>query len=196
MYNKDSHASPPSAEHWVPCPFGYDGLYEVSDLGNVRSVDRTVISRNRWGPIEKHLSGKVLDQTVGAYGYLTVSLFRKGKKKIWRVHRLVGEAFLGTRPPGMDTRHGTAGRRVNVVTNLSYGTRADNEQDKIRDGTFRQGTSIGEANGNSRLTFAQVTEIRRRYGNGDGQSSLGREFGVSYQSVRDIVYRKTWQHVP
>lgn len=188
---------PPSAERWVPCPFGYEDLYEVSSLGQVRSKDRTVVSRNRWGPIEKHLRGKIRAQTVGAYGYLTVNLSRDGKVKIWRVHLLVAEAFLGPRPPGLDIRHGPAGRRDNSVTNLSYGTRAENEQDKIRDGTFRHRTPIGEANSNARLTEDQVREIRNRYRRVGGETfvSLGRDFGVSYQSIRNIVYRRTWKHV-
>jgi hypothetical protein len=198
MYNKDTHGntSSPVEERWAPCPFGYDGLYEVSDHGQVRSTDRTVTSRNRWGPIEKHLRGMIRAQNAGAYGYLTVNLSREGKVKIWRVHLLVAAAFLGPRPPGMDIRHGPAGRLVNAVWNLSYGSRAENEQDKIRDGTFRHGISKGEKNGNARLTGNQVIEIRRRYRAGESQSALGREFGVTYQSIRLVVYRKTWKHVP
>lgn len=198
MNNKDTHASPPvgqPAERWVPCPFGFEGLYEVSNLGRVRSLDRVVMSRNRWGPIEKHLTGKILSQSRGSYGYLAVNLCREGKIRPYLVHRLVAVAFLDWKP-GLDTRHGPAGKLDNSVMNLTVGTRAENEQDKIRDGTFRHRAPKGEANGNSRLTADQVTEIRRRYKAGEGQSALGREFGVSYQSIRLIVYRKTWRHIP
>ncbi len=186
-----------TTERWLPV-IGFEGLYEVSNRGRVQSLDRIAMSRNRSGPVVKHLRGKILAQTIDGYGYLAVSLRRDGKARPYRVHGLVGEAFLGPRPPGMDTRHGPAGRLVNSVVNLCYGTRIENEQDKIRDGTFRHNDGTitrGEANWNTPLTTALVIEIRRLYAVGHRQVALGEAFGVSQAAISKIVRRETWSHV-
>lgn len=173
----------------------FEGAYEVSSEGRVRSVDRTVISRNRWGPIEKHLRGKVLAQSTDSYGYQTVALSKNGKSKPYRVHLLVGKAFLGLRPPGQDIRHGPKGRKVNTVANLCYGTRAENEQDKIRDGTFRHGGDgrAGEAASHVKLTWAIVREIRHRRAAGERPSDLAREFSTTPTTIYLIVTNRQWK---
>ena len=162
-------------------------------------MPRVAVSRNRWGPILKHLDGKVLNQMIDDYGYSTVSMSRNGSQKPYRVHRLVGEAFLGPRQPGQDTRHGPNGLRDNSVQNLRYGTRAENEQDKVRDGTFNHGggeATAGEKNGNARLTEPLVTEIRKRHAAGQRQKDLASAFGVTQATISQVVTRKTWKHLP
>lgn len=107
---------PDLTERWRPVKT-FEESYEVSSLGRVRSVDRVVLSRNRWGSSAVSRKGKILAQGTDNYGYLTVMLFRNGKGRPYRVHRLVGEAFFGPRPSGMDTLHGAEGRLVNTVAN-------------------------------------------------------------------------------
>ena len=83
-------------EVWLPVR-GYEGLYEVSDHGRVRSLDRVVIQNNRWGRHDSYCyKGKVL-KPCGT-PYLHVALVSKGKSKNYRVHSLVAEAFLPTCP--------------------------------------------------------------------------------------------------
>jgi predicted XRE-type DNA-binding protein len=186
-------------ERWLPVR-GYEGLYDVSDLGRVRSLDRIVMSRNRWGPIAKHLRGQTLAQRTDYYGYQVVRLYRDGYGKWIRVHRLVGEAFLGPRQPGMDTRHGPGGQQANGVAEICYGTRAENEQDKIRDGTFRHGRGsavprtrrASSRDGNAKLTQAIAEEIRERYRTGARQADLAALFGVTQPCISQIVLGKTW----
>lgn len=112
---------------------GYNGAYQVSDLGNVRSAARTVV---RSGGACLPLKGKLLSPgTSGKYGYLTVALCLGGKQSTKYVHTLVAEAFIGPRPAGMEVRHGLKGQKDNSLTNLSYGTSKDNALDMRRDGT-------------------------------------------------------------
>lgn len=181
-------------ERWRPVK-NFEGFYEVSNLGRVRSVDRTVTSRNRWGPIEKHLRGKILSQATGSYGYLVVTMSRDGRERPYRVHLLVGEAFLGPRPPGHDIRHGPRGRQANAAADLCYGTRAENEQDKIRDGTFRHGGDgrAGEAANHVKLTWAIAREIRRRRAAGERPSALAREFNTTPSTVYYIASNRQWK---
>lgn len=186
------------AERWRPVT-EYEGLYEVSDHGRVRSTDRTVVSANRWGGLTRSIRGQLLKPGLDNHGYARVSLCRAGKKTFKKVHRLVCEAFLGPRPSGMVTRHGPGGQLDNRLANLSYGTPAQNHQDKIRDGTFRYGTSRGERHGMAKLTAAAVAEIRRRHAAGEIQVSLASEYGVTQAAISRITRNETWrleQHRP
>ena len=69
---------------------GYEGLYQVSNLGKVRSVDRYVLSSNGKN---RFLKGREMLKREDSYGYMTLSLSNKSRK-IVRVHRLVADAFL------------------------------------------------------------------------------------------------------
>ena len=118
-------------EEWRPV-VGYEGLYEVSDLGRVRSLDR-VVQRNGF-PME--LRGVELRQLAAKRGgYPTVNLSRLGVERVHHVHILMLSAFIGPRPPG-----DTHGRHLNDISsdnrlaNLAWGTRADNQQDMVRNG--------------------------------------------------------------
>lgn len=173
-------------ERWLPV-VGYEGLYEVSDQGRVWSVPRLCL---KWDGTRR-AGGNILGQHFYR-GYISVTLYRDGKRRNWKVHQLVATAFIGPRPPGYETRHGPGGRRDNRLVNLSYGTPAENNRDRIRDGT----TNRGAANGQAKLTSENVIEIRRRHATGESQTALAREFGVTQQGVFDVVRRRRWRHIP
>jgi hypothetical protein len=121
-----------SAERWLPV-VGWEGLYEVSNYGHVRSLDRYV--PDSLGRV-RHLLGCVLKPFIAGKGYLAVSLKFSGKRKTRYIHSLVLGAFVGICPPGQECLHGPNGRTNNHwPENLSYGTRTQNMQDKRRDGT-------------------------------------------------------------
>ena len=180
-------------EAWLPVPVaGYEGLYEVSDLGRVRSLDRTVADRNQWGSCQRIIHGRVLKPRLNLRQELTVSLSRYGVIRDCRIHRLVLLAFAGPCPPGMEALHGPAGKLDNSLANLRWGTKADNQADRLRDGT----SNHGERNSQHRLTSESVEEIRRRYAAGETQKVLAAAFGVGRMTISDIVRGKSWQHVP
>lgn len=164
--------------------------YEASTLGRIRSKSHITSHGHR-------RQSTVLSQRVAADGYCTVTLTQGVKKRPYRVHLLIAETFLGERPPGADVRHGPGGKQDNRKVNLSYGTRAENEQDKKRDGTFNHGGSPrGEANQNARLTESDIRAIRRYYAQGMTQTAIAAEYPVSQATVSAIVNRKTWTHLP
>jgi hypothetical protein len=174
-------------EVWLPV-VGYEGLYEVSDQGRVRSLDRTV-AHPLWKTLR--LRGRLLKLwRRGADDYFAVNLFKEGVGKPVRVHILVATAFIGPRPDGMDVCHGEGGKRDNRPENLRYGTRKENSADKMRDGTHNR----GERNSMSKLTEDQVVYIRCQLENAPrGRAAqVARELGVNKETVRAVKEGRNW----
>lgn len=118
-------------EKWLPVT-GYEGFYEVSDRGQVRSLERTVIASSGR---RITVRSRVLKPTIANTGYYSVDLYcGKGKssRKVKSVHRLVAEAFIGPAGDDIQVCHGNGTRTDNRIENLRYGTRSDNMQDAIR----------------------------------------------------------------
>ena len=109
-------------EIWRPIP-GYEGLYEVSNLGRVRSVDRYVKSKGESYWLRK---GKMLSPTKDKNGYLKVNLSCNGKHNIIRVHRLVTEAFLPNPDNLPEVNHKDEDKTNNRVENLEWCNRKYN----------------------------------------------------------------------
>jgi hypothetical protein len=110
---------------------GYEGYYQVSDLGRVRSLDRVItdcLNRTR------RSKGRVLSPGLSSSNHLLVMLCVECVHVSYLVHRLVARAFLGPCPEGHEVCHGPTGALDNTLKNLRYGTRSDNYQDRIRDG--------------------------------------------------------------
>lgn len=106
-------------ERWLPIP-GYEGHYEVSDQGQVRS--------------RKYGRCRVLHVYPDTGGYPHLGLHLDGVKLAWCVHRLVMLAFVGPRPSHLEIRHldGDVGNAR--LDNLTYGTKSENAQDTLRHG--------------------------------------------------------------
>ncbi len=115
-------------EQWVPVA-GFEGLYEVSDRGRVRSLDRATLGSDGK---TYHRKGRVLKQAASEYQMVT--LWKDIKQHGLAVHRIVLESFVGPRPDGMVTRHLNGDHRDNRLCNLVYGTQSENMYDKVRHG--------------------------------------------------------------
>jgi hypothetical protein len=123
-------------ERWKPVP-GFEGYYEASDQGRVRSVDRTV-AHARWGTIVR--KGKILSPGVKSkYGHLGVTLCRDNMGYQKHVHYLVLETFVCPRPPGLECRHLNGDPGDNRLMNLAWGTRRQNSGDRTHGRAARHG---------------------------------------------------------
>ena len=163
---------------------GYEGFYEVSDQGRVRSLPRTVPSRGgtRVSP------GRIRKLVPKSNGYLTVTLSKHGRIKCCHVHQLVMEVFIGPCPDGHEVCHYNGDKTNNNLKNLRYDTRSANRSDGKRLGR----DNSGERNGHSKLTYQQVHDIRRRVAAGETQRKLASEYGVAFQTINKVVRRETW----
>lgn len=115
-----------AVEKWRAVP-GYHG-YEVSSLGNVRSLNRVTGRGRRW-------RGKTMTPNAMKNGYMLVSLWRQGHRSSVLVHRLVLQAFIGPAASNQEARHGNGVRRDNRLSNLSWGSHSDNQLDQVLHGT-------------------------------------------------------------
>ena len=107
---------------------GYEGLYQVSNLGRVRSLDRYVTRPHpKTGvPMQYFQRGRVIIQAAQKSGYLFVNLKDKPRKKIANVHRLVAKAFVPGYFKGADVNHKDCNRQNNRADNLEWMTRREN----------------------------------------------------------------------
>lgn len=120
-------------EEWKPV-VGFEGKYEVSDLGRVRSLNRDIYQPRFPGgkPHRQTRKGQILRPGRMPQGHQSVVLTRKGGS--FCVHALVLAAFVGPRPSGMDVRHLDGNPANNTLGNLAYGTRSENCADAVRHG--------------------------------------------------------------
>lgn len=149
---------------------GYQGLYEVSDHGGVRSKSR------------QGSAGGILSISPDKRGYMKVSLYNKGRKARW-VHTLVLEAFVGPRPPGQMGCHKNGNPSQNYLSNLRWDTRESNYDDSRLHGT----AAIGAQNAQTKLTPQALVAIRAERAHGRLQREIAAKFGISQQHVSQIL---------
>jgi hypothetical protein len=164
-------------EIWRAVP-GTDG-YEVSDQGRLRSP------RTRQG----HPCADPRIMSPGIMGaYRRANLGRNGSRA---VHLLVLETFVGPRPPGNQARHLNGDPLDNRLSNLAWGTPAENYADRLGHGTH----NTGSRNGRAVIGEPQVAAIRERLARGDRQADIAHEFGVGRSVIGHISTGRTWAHV-
>lgn len=175
----------PTQEQWRPV-VQYEGLYEVSSWGRVRSLWFLNGSANLPRPVPV-----VLRTFIHKGGYPSLTLARGGIHKTECVHPLVLSAFRGPCPPGHIGGHRDGDPKNNLLTNLSWITRAENEEDKRRHGRML----IGSRNHQSKLTEKKARQIRLLHEQGVSGRKLAEIFSVSDTLIGRIVKRRTWKHV-
>lgn len=167
-------------EAWASA-FGWEGLYEVSSMGRVRSLKRT--GGTPYGVRE--YGGKVLSPVKRANGYYAVNLTRKGSRRQELVHRLVLLSFLGPDTDKPVACHCDGVQSNNRLGNLRWDTTAGNMADKQKHGTSQR----GERNGHSKLTRSAVDLIRTSLA---PTAYLASQLGVSGSCIRAAKSGATW----
>lgn len=118
----------------------YEGLYQVSNLGRIKSLNRKVTQYNGYNYSERFYKGKILKYCVKPNGYAQVGLGKNGKIKWFAVHRLVAQAFIDNLNNEKYINHKDENKLNNKVENLewcscsyniNYGTRNDKVREKL-----------------------------------------------------------------
>lgn len=172
------------SEQWRPV-IGFEGRYEISSIGRIRSIRRRTTNGIRGGIILNQQTDR------DGYRYLVISN-HDGQQFLKRIQRLVAEAFIGPIPEGFVVCHNNGIRSDNSVDNLRIDTQRSNVMDCKTHGTCR----VGVLHVMAKLTENQVREIRERRKQGETFQAIANDYGVKRTAVSAIVHRRTWRHVP
>lgn len=172
MQPNDTRPVQSTQEEWRPI-LGYEGIYEVSSFGQVRSLDREdCAGRQRKGQM---LRPSQQD------GYPFVLLCKDRARRAFRVHRLVADAFLGVRPQGYEIHHKDHGRGNPSVDNLEYVTHAENIQLAVNSGN------------KGKLSPADVKSVCLAYANNTFTvSELAEKYSVSEGIIRSALSGRSY----
>lgn len=163
---------------------GWEGFYQVSSEGSVRSLPRIVRCSN--GTVRTCLGRQM--QGIAERGYVAIRLCDGESKtpKAMRVHRLVAMAFIPNPDSKPQVNHIDSNRVNNRVSNLEWVTSREN---------ILHAERVGRRKHLTKLSADNVMEVRRRWQEGATVRGLAREFGVHLRTMRKIVHGYTRRNV-
>lgn len=173
---------------WKPV-VGYEGIYEVSDHGDIRGVDRTDAA-GRFRPSQPMTAVPHVSD-----GRLIVCLTKRGRHSTRYVHQLVLEAHVGPRPAGMQGCHTNGRNTDNRVTNLRWDTQSGNQLDSVRHGTHalaarrdcKRGHQLAEPN---LCNYGRKSGVRACLACNKARRYLAHHPGADMQRVSDEMYAR------
>jgi hypothetical protein len=193
--------NPITTEIWKPV-IGYEGFYNVSNLGNVKRI-----ASYRWGRSHAlRMPNGNIKPVLNGHGYPIIKLHKKGILAHKILHSVVCAAFIGPKPKGFHTNHKDGNKTNNRLDNLEYCTPRENSKHAMEHGlvatglrtgvfTHPEGIRRGELNGMSVLKEDSVNEIRNLSNKGWTRVALAKMYGVDRTNISCIVLRKTWKHI-
>ena len=168
-------------EVWKDIP-GYEGRYQASSEGRIRSMDRIVFSKNWYTgkPFSRRIKRQILRPCrFCKSGHVSVAL---GYGAVGSpVHQLIMRTFVGPPPAGEEVRHKNGVPTDNRLCNLEYGTRTENILD-----VFYQGKAW------RKLNIEDVEQIRFGLSSGISGKELANMYVVSEQTISSIKHRRTF----
>ena len=169
---------------WLPVK-DYEGIYEVSNTGEVRSLDR----KNNGTYRNSFVKGKMLSPRTDKDGYYRLSLSKNGKKKYFRVNRLVADAFLDNTKNFPVTNHKNNIKTDNRVENLEWCSISHN----TKHGYMFHKHKAGEEWCVSKLRNNEALKIRKYFGVlAVSPIELSKMFNVSVSTIRNIIKNRTY----
>lgn len=171
---------------------GYEGLYQISNYGNIKSLDRIIIYKNKYSHFHK---GKYLKQEIDINGYLYISISKDGKIKKNKVHRLVAETFIFNPKNKSDVNHKDGNKQNNNIDNLEWNTHQENENHAVKNKL----KSYGQDHYLTKLTNEQVKlikwiakNVKVKYG---FWSKLSKKLNINKNIISSIINNKSWKSI-
>ena len=152
---------------------GYERLYQISNLGNVKSLDRYIINKNG---DKQYFPGKYLTQGISD-NYLKVTLSKNNKQRTFRVHILVARAFIPNPENKPEVNHMDGNKQNNRVDNLEWNTRSENELHAYKNGLAKP---------SNKQKQAVAKYAKENYSKKVVQYSLNGEFIKEWNSMHDV----------
>lgn len=165
-------------EIWGPI-IDYEDYYEISNLGRIKSLDRTVVYTNR--NRTQHYKSKLLTPSKNQDGYFKVSLNKDGKLDVKIIHRLVALAFIPNPENKPQINHIDGNKLNNCVDNLEWNTNIENLNHSY----------LNNLNPNIKLSKDDVILIRNLHSlKIHTQAEIGKMFNVNKEHINSIVNNK------
>lgn len=152
---------------------GFEGLYEVSNYGNVRKSSNKRIKQ----PTKDKESGRPF-----------ILLWKNNKAKAVRIHRLVLFAFIGPNPDKYECCHNDGNPWNNHLSNLRWDTAKANQADRVKHGTSNRGERCAAAKLTEEQAKAIILDTRK-------QNIIADEYGVKQNTISRIKSGKRWGHL-
>ncbi len=174
---------------WKPVK-GYEGYYEVSNNGSVRSINRVIVRKD--GEVRSY-NGRTLKFSLSFGGYKQVVLMKNGVSKTFKIHRLVAISFIPNKKNYLCVNHINGIVLDNNTNNLEWCTHQYNTKHSyIKLGRI---PVHGEKSNMAKLSLKQVHEIRKKYiPRKNSYRKIAEEYGVCESTIGYLIRGKNWRH--
>lgn len=164
---------------------GYEGLYQVSNHGKVKSLARKII----WDKGSREVKDKLLsNKTKNTSGYLQVSLSKDGKSKIVTIHRLVAKHFLKDFNKNLTINHKDGNKLNNNIENLECISNVDNLRHAHENNLII--IKKGLESPNCKFSKLEIVEILNLLNSGVFQSEIAKKYNVHQTTISKIKNNK------
>lgn len=166
---------------------GYEGMYQVSNKGRIRGLDRIIVQRDGK---KQNIRGKIIAIGIKNNGYYMGQICSNGKMVNFTVHRLMALAFI-PKVDGKDfVNHIDGNRANNDINNLEWVSRSEN----CRHGFERAIKENRKYNNQQRFTKEDIIKIRTMQKSKITMVQIAKEFNTKSGTIGDIVHRKIWDY--
>lgn len=168
----------------------YEGLYQVSNMGRIRTLERVV----QFGSQQRIIKPNIRKQKVKNGGYMFIQLAKNGKQKCFHVHRLVAYAFCDGYAAKLQVNHIDGNRRNNVCTNLEWCSRSENQKHAYR--VLKRECYMNGKYGSLSHRSKPIIQLSLNgefIRNWDCAATVERELGISESNIRKCLYGKSKQ---
>jgi hypothetical protein len=174
-------------EEWLDIN-GFEGYYQVSNLGYVKSLQRVIHHKNGSLSVRE----RILIRNSGTKGYLTVGLCRDGVHLTKRIHILVALAFIPNPKNKPEVNHKDGNKSNCCASNLEWATTKENSDHATKNGL----RGVGSRARSAILTEEDIPIIRRELADGDPLDLVAFRHKVSARSIGAIRRGESWKHIP
>jgi len=171
-------------EIWKDIP-GYEGLYQVNNLGRIKSLSRRLKAKPK-----RIIQERILKERIDRHGYIKVNIYKNGKIKVIKIHQIVALLFLNNFDKKREINHKDGNKQNNRIENLEWCTHKENMQHASKNGLM----SRGEKHFSVKLTKKDVIKIKK-FCDKTNQSDLeiALKFNISRKTINDIRHKRTWK---